>query len=1328
MKLYDINQSGYIDVDRSDPCCGCLGVLGSDTSIAPVLSRLVVSATANVMESPNTPLEEESNLRDKEDKEASSPTFGNYLRILSYGTRNGRVFLVILGLVCAMGSGVALPLMNIVFGKLVGDFNQYFVPGAAPSEETFKASINQNSLYIVYLFIGKFVLTYISMICFRALSLYASAALRLEYTTALFAQPIGRLDEISVGTITNSITGLSNTIQQSVSDRLAILFQSLALLVSAYAIAFKYSWALTLVVSAAILFVLISFSMTVPFLVKIQRNVDKADNHHATVAGDVFSSIRTVFSLGAEDPLTKKYARLVDDAKREGLRMSPVTGIHLGLLFFAMYVSFALAFWFGLKLYREGHIANINTVITVFFSVLLVVTVLGGIASPLMAITKAISASGAFFSIIDSEKISTAGLRDQDALCSADIIFRDVTFAYPKRPGVYALNGFNATIKNGKTTALVGPSGSGKSTVVALLERWYELLDESPSDSTGKLHSGEITMDNRRIHELDLKWWRSQIGLVQQEPFLFNDSIHNNVAFGLIGSKWENEPEAVKVGLVVEACREAFADEFITRLPQGYSTVVGEGGITLSGGQRQRLAIARSIVGQPSILIFDEATSSIDVRAEKIVQAALDRISKHRTTVIIAHRLSTVRRADNIIVMKDGVNMEQGTHEDLISRGGIYHGMVGAQQLEPLQALDNDDEWDGVILPKEEIEPQEYSIHKIEDEEQDLQASRKPKEVGFFHSFGVVAHDHRKHWILYTLIILGAAGAGSGYALQSWLFAQLIQVFQFTGQKLVNAANFWALMFFILALAMAAFYSFLGWTSNSVSLSVASTYRKDYFVNIVRESVAYFDREENASGSLVSRLSTDPRQIQELFGPTGVFPLISVFNVIGCVIISFIFGWKLAAVTFFAAMPFLFLSAFMRIRYEVMFESLNAEVYKDSSQFAAEAIRGFRTVTSLTMEDHIITRYSDLLQQQREKALRKAWYATLVFSFSDSVELCAMALTFWYGGQLLASREYDTTAFFVVYVAIIQGGQSAGQFFSFGPNIAQAKTSMSRILSARATANAKVENTTTGPLFSPEQKHAADIEFRDVTFKYPSRNVAAFSNLSVSIPRGQFVAFVGPSGAGKSTVISLLERFYDATHGSILFNGRDIRSIELSSYRRCISLVAQEPRLFDGSIQDNLLLGLESTDDEVTHEQMVQACQDAEIHDFILSLPSGYLTNLGVSAQTSLSGGQKQRLCIARALIRRPLVLLLDEATSSLDSQSEKLIQEAMERLAVKRNMTIIAVAHRLATIQKADSIFVFGESVSHRGSEILERGTHRELLRNKGPYWQMCQAQTLEM
>jgi ABC-type multidrug transport system fused ATPase/permease subunit len=232
--------------------------------------------------------------------------------------------------------------------------------------------------------------------------------------------------------------------------------------------------------------------------------------------------------------------------------------------------------------------------------------------------------------------------------------------------------------------------------------------------------------------------------------------------------------------------------------------------------------------------------------------------------------------------------------------------------------------------------------------------------------------------------------------------------------------------------------------------------------------------------------------------------------------------------------------------------------------------------------------------------------------------------------------------------------------------------------------------------------------------------VSTFSDLNISIESGQFVAFVGPSGCGKSTVISLLERFYDPTSGKILFGGRDISSIQRASYRKALSLVAQEPKLFEGTIRDNLLLGIEDNEDLQTEERMIQACKDAEIHDFISSLPEGYLTGLGVNAQTSLSGGQKQRLCIARALIRKPLLLLLDEATSSLDSQSEKLVQEAMERLAGKKSMTIIAVAHRLATIQKADVIFVFGEGARGQGSKILEKGSHHELLRRKGPYWQM--------
>jgi len=306
-------------------------------------------------------------------------------------------------------------------------------------------------------------------------------------------------------------------------------------------------------------------------------------------------------------------------------------------------------------------------------------------------------------------------------------------------------------------------------------------------------------------------------------------------------------------------------------------------------------------------------------------------------------------------------------------------------------------------------------------------------------------------------------------------------------------------------------------------------------------------------------------------------------------------------------------------------------------------------------------------------------------------------------------------------MAIIQGGQAAGQFLSIGPNMAQASASTNRILDYRPNpASEKSDTSADGKqLTCLSSLSGASVEFRDVGFKYPFRDTLLFTGLNVNIKSGQFVAFVGASGCGKTTTISLLERFYDPVQGTILFDGQDISSIEQSSYRKALSLVAQEPRLFEGTIRDNITLGLDSS--EFTDEELIQACKDAEIHDFITSLPEGYSTELGVKAQNSLSGGQRQRLCIARALLRKPSLLLLDEATSSLDSQSEKVVQAALERLAGKRSMTIIAVAHRLATIQKADVIFVFGQS-DEAGSEsrLVEQGTHQELLRRKGTYWQM--------
>lgn len=485
-----------------------------------------------------------------------------------------------------------------------------------------------------------------------------------------------------------------------------------------------------------------------------------------------------------------------------------------------------------------------------------------------MHIIKAISASTSFFEMIDSTGVNSGGLAAPEVSAHGDIELNNITFAYPTRPGIQVLKDFSAVFAAGKTTALVGPSGSGKSTIVALLERWYDLIGEeqlrgettSNHASNIEVESGEITEKDpvpsssgsistsaHNINDFQLRWWRSQIGLVQQEPFLFNDTIEVNVAHGLIGTEWEHADAAKRFELVKDACKEAFADDFIDKLPSKYGTIVGEGGIKLSGGQRQRIAIARSIIRKPAILILDEATSSIDVQGEKIVQAALDRASKDRTTIMIAHRLSTIRKADHIIVLRNGGKVEEGTHEYLMSNSdGLYSRLVQAQQIEedrtaPEQVhagetgVDTDKALDQALMQRERTRSfasSHATKHDVETgEATDPDGSYKKK--GFFRTAGVLLFEQRTRWPLYGLVVIAAMGCAckllflacaalkltleAAFALQSWFFAQLVQTFQYTGQRLVDAANHWALWFFILAVLVAICYATLGTASATVS-------------------------------------------------------------------------------------------------------------------------------------------------------------------------------------------------------------------------------------------------------------------------------------------------------------------------------------------------------------------------------------------------------------------------------------------------------------------------------------------------------------------------------
>jgi len=851
------------------------------------------------------------------------------------------------------------------------------------------------------------------------------------------------------------------------------------------------------------------------------------------------------------------------------------------------------------------------------------------------------------------------------------IAFEDVYFAYPGGRGA-AHDGLSFTVAAGEKIGIVGPSGSGKSSIARLLLRLFDP------------QRGTVRIGGYDLKTLDPEALGRMIAVVHQDTYLFYGTVEENLRLG----KPDAEREEIEA-----AARDANAHEFIMALPHGYSAMIGERGIMLSGGQRQRLAIARALLRDAPILILDEALSSVDAENEAVIQQAIDRLSAGRTTLILAHRLSSVIGADRILVLDKGRIVETGRHAELIRRDGAYRRLMGGQ------AEEREDE---LAFAADDPRARDYGdrgeIEASGETATDAMASAAAA-VGWGATLGtlvqIIKPWRRRFGIVVTSGIARVA-AFIGVGVLSALAVAAVKTGSPFGYLLILLG---------LAAPLAGLLHWLeSWLAHDIAYRLLAELRIDLFRKLDSLAPAYLVRRR--SGDLVALANQDIETIEYFFAHTVAPALVAILVPSTVLVALTLVAWPIAM----ALLPFVLFAGLAPVLMRARIDRLGADA-RDTlgllGAYVTETIQGLADLVAFQAMDGRRRGFMDLVrgyQRIRLELLRDLSSQTAQLEIATGLGGLAVAVV---GARLAAEHQLAATTLPLLILLALASFLPISEIANVSRQLADTIASTRRYYAVQREQPA----VTDGPLYPPAPAGGSTIRFEGVSFSYPGARRPALSDIQLEVPAGSTIALVGPSGAGKTTIANLLLRFWDPNGGRILIDGVDLHDFQLDHLRARMSLVSQDTYLFNDTLRANVLLARP----EAGETAIRRALEQAALADFVASLSEGLDTMVGERG-VQLSGGQRQRVAIARAFLKNAPTLILDEATSHLDAVSEAQVREALD--ALMRNRTTIVIAHRLSTVRDADRL-----AVLDRG-HLVETGSHGELLARNGLYARLIRRQ----